>query len=139
MEVTKVVEIKTEQLCIQDRCDSSFPYCSFFVDRIGRESEMPPKGLLASVPVQIRHYEIVNLSYPIFGPDGVGEVVKHFLVPVDDLTLFQQLYYVDKTLLDALINAKAKDNYDFGKEMGEVLERQIIRKLPWWKRLLKRF
>ena len=139
MNVLKV-EIKTEPLQVSNKRNLSHPYRSFFVNNYGKECEITDGcDLSTMLPIQVIHYEIVNLSYPMLTATGVEEVIKRFLVPVNDLGLFQQLYHVDKALLDSLINAKSKQEYELGERVGKRLGRDEVRELPLWKRLLKKF
>ena len=97
-----------------------------------------PEDVVSPYVVEKKRYVVVQQHRDAVRGGNPDHGKQNFLVPVDDIGLFQDLNSISDHLLGKLIDARteAERRYAIYATENECVR---IKRLPWWKRLLKQF
>jgi hypothetical protein len=148
------VDIKTELFALPN----DGPIVKFFHFGKGRELLNDKSLGLVGISHETKTYQVVTVHPPARYAETLPE--KHYLVPMNELGLFQDLCNISDHLLDRLLTNRNKEFCEKMKDenrklqtemkrlqgeavrayiLGSIEENCRIKNLKWWERLLRKF
>ncbi len=128
MRVEKIDIVKTIIDIPKDKKFLDFFKVPAHLGREFKEGEAIPETL----SFEKETYEVQKIVVP-----GVG--VKNYLVKVSDRKLFEELVIITQTRFENVIYEAEERGVHKGIDTGITMTKNVLRALPWWKLLFRRF